>query len=349
MLYTTLCYIERDGSYLMLLRNKKKNDLNEGKWIAPGGKLEGQETPDECVRREVLEETGLTLRSLRLRGVVEFISERWEDEHMYLYTSDDFEGCLEECDEGELHWIPKSGVFDLPLWEGDRVFLEYLLEDRPFFHLEARYDARDQLVECRPLPEMILASRSPRRVELLQQVGIVPVVLPSLVEEKMEGGSPEEIVKELSRQKAEDVAQRFSNGELVIGADTVVAVDHTILGKPETHEEAADMIRRLAGRTHQVYTGVTLIRCGGGNGEEAEAGGPAGRRLTSFAARTDVHVYDMTEEEILRYAGSEEPMDKAGAYGIQGAFAAYVRGIDGEYANVVGLPVARILRELREL
>ena len=342
MISTTLCYIEQDGKYLMLLRNKKKDDLNEGKWIGVGGKNEPGETPDECVRRETKEETGLTLRSVRLRGVIEFISEKWEDEHMYLYTSSDFEGELTECDEGELAWIPKSEIFRLPLWEGDKVFFNYLLADEPFFHLELRYDERDELVQTRRLPNLILASQSPRRRDLMEQIGLMPVVYPAEVEEQMKGTSPEEIVKGLALQKAEAVASQFSHGEIVLGADTVVAAEGNILGKPQTHEEAAEMIRMLSGKTHQVYTGVTIIRCGDCGEERSPV-------RKSFAARTDVHVYPMTEEEIGLYAESEEPMDKAGAYGIQGPFAAFVKGIEGEYANVVGLPVARVYQELKEL
>ena len=336
MISTTLCYIERDDQYLMLLRNKKKNDLNEGKWIGVGGKIEPGETPEEGVMREVLEETGLTLKNCTLRGVVEFISGKWEDEHMYLYTSDSFEGSLTDCDEGELRWIPKSEIFDLPLWEGDRVFFNYLLSDEPFFHLELRYDDSDELTGTELLPNIILASASPRRYDLLMQVGIMPIVLPDSAAEQMAGGTPEEIVKKLSRQKAEDIASMFDHGEIVIGADTVVVADGRILGKPKTHEEAASMIRLIAGGTHQVYTGVTVIRCG------------PDRKHETFASKTDVRVYPMTEEEILLYAGGEEPMDKAGAYGIQGAFAAFIEGIDGEYANVVGLPVGRLCRELKQ-
>lgn len=335
---TTLLYIEKSDSYLMLFRGKKKQDLNAGKWIGVGGKIEPGETPLEGVIREAYEETGLRIKDARLRGVVEFVSEKWEDEHMYLYTASDFEGEMRECDEGELRWIKKSEVFDLPLWEGDRVFLKYLLTGEPFFHLEVRYGAEDELVGTRLLPRIILASKSPRRYELLRQIGITPVVLPSTVEERMEGDTPEEIVMGLSRQKAEDIAGIFSDGELVIGADTVVAADHRILGKPASHEEAAEMIRRLSGRTHQVYTGVTLIKCG-----------PGEHVRKICAARTDVHVSPMTEEEILAYAESDEPMDKAGAYGIQGPFAAFVEGIDGEYANVVGLPVALVYREMKGL
>ena len=340
MVSTTLGHIERDGAYLMLLRNKKKNDLNEGKWIGIGGHVEAGETPAACMKREAYEETGLTLHHPKLRGVVEFRSERWEDEHMYVYTCPKFEGELTECSEGELRWIPKEQIFDLPLWEGDKVFLNYLLSDEPFFHLELRYDAEDRLVGAEQLPKLILASQSPRRYELLTQIGLMPVVLPSEKEEKRHGEGPEELVKNLSAMKAEDVAETyaFSNGEVVLGADTIVVVDGEILGKPHTHEEAAEMIRRLQGRTHEVLSGVTLIRCGG----------PKGRVKKSFAVRTEVTVYPMTEEEILLYAESDEPMDKAGAYGIQGSFAAFIKGISGDYSNVVGLPVGRVWHELRD-
>ena len=339
---TTLCYLEKDDCFLMLLRNKKKQDLNEGKWIGAGGKIEPGETPEEGVRREVLEETGLVLNTVCLRGVVEFLSEKWEDEHMFLYTSDSFEGELIDCDEGELKWIPKKDIFSLPLWEGDRVFFDYLLSGEPFFHLELRYDSRDELIGTRLLPKLILASGSPRRYELLTQIGLMPIVLPSRMEERMEGSTPEAIVKGLSRQKAEDVAASFSNGEIVLGADTVVAVDGQILGKPADAEDAARMIRMLQGRTHQVYTGVTLIAC-----PDSAAG--TERQIRTFAAKTDVHVCPMSEEEILLYAGTEEPLDKAGAYGIQGSFGAFVSGIDGEYANVVGLPISRVYQELKKL
>ena len=113
---TTLCYIEHDGAYLMLHRVKKKNDLNEGKWVGVGGHLEPGETPEMCVRREVLEETGLTLTSLRLRGTVDFISDRWVSEVMYLYTADSFTGSLIDCNEGVLKWVPKEEIPTLPQW-----------------------------------------------------------------------------------------------------------------------------------------------------------------------------------------------------------------------------------------
>ena len=128
MINTTLCYIERDGKYLLLCRNKKKNDLNEGKWIGVGGKCEPGEAPEACVRRETFEETGLTLGKLHFYGIIHFRSDTWEDEEMYLYGSDDFTGTLaEDCSEGTLAWVPKESVMDLPLWEGDRLFLKKML------------------------------------------------------------------------------------------------------------------------------------------------------------------------------------------------------------------------------
>lgn len=136
---STLCYIEKDGKYLMLYRNKKKSDCNAGKWIGIGGSFEDKESPDECLLREVREETGLTLTSYRLRSVVTFVSDEWETEYMYLFTANGFEGELTDCDEGELAWIDKSGLDGLPVWEGDRIFLSLINEDRPFFLLRLEY------------------------------------------------------------------------------------------------------------------------------------------------------------------------------------------------------------------
>lgn len=139
MKLTTLGYLIHENSYLMLHRTKKANDPNHAKWIGVGGHVEDGESPDECFFREVAEETGLTLRSARLRGIITFISDRWEDELMFLYTSDDFSGTLSECDEGELAFIPKDRLLTLPLWEGDRIFLNLLCEDAPFFTLKLSY------------------------------------------------------------------------------------------------------------------------------------------------------------------------------------------------------------------
>lgn len=144
---TTLCYIEKEGKYLMLHRVKKHHDINAGKWIGVGGHVENGETPEECLLREVKEETGLTLTAYRLRGLVTFLSDVCEPELMCVFTADAFDGELIECDEGELAWVDKSDVLGLPTWEGDRVFLERLLSgDERFFSIKLRYEG-DKLVE----------------------------------------------------------------------------------------------------------------------------------------------------------------------------------------------------------
>ena len=143
---TTLCYLERGGQYLMLHRVKKENDLNHDKWVGVGGKFEPDESPDECLLREVREETGLTLTDYRCRGVVTFVSARWETEYMYLYTATGWTGALSDCDEGDLEWVDIAAVDALPLWEGDRIFFRLLREERPFFSLKLCYDAHDNLV-----------------------------------------------------------------------------------------------------------------------------------------------------------------------------------------------------------
>jgi 8-oxo-dGTP diphosphatase len=136
---TTLCYIQRDGKYLMLHRVKKENDLNRDKWIGLGGKLEENESPEECVVREIREESGLELASWRYRGIVTFVSDRWEGEYMHLFTSDDFTGQITDCDEGVLEWIDKSELLKLTLWEGDKIFLRLLDSGEPFFSLKLCY------------------------------------------------------------------------------------------------------------------------------------------------------------------------------------------------------------------
>ena len=147
MINSTLCYITRGDEVLMLHRVKKKNDLNKDKWIGIGGKFEAQESPDECLLREAMEETGLRLTSWRCRGVVTFLSDTWEGEYMYLFTADGFEGMLKECDEGELQWVPRAFLDELPKWEGDKIFLKLLWEDAPFFLLTLRYQG-DTLLEA---------------------------------------------------------------------------------------------------------------------------------------------------------------------------------------------------------
>lgn len=146
MILTTLCYIEKDDKYLMLHRVKKENDINHDKWIGVGGKFEKNETPEECLLREVKEETGLTLLKYHFRGIITFLSDRWEAEYMHLFTASEFEGTLTECDEGNLEWIPKSEIENLPIWEGDKIFFRLLEEDDCFFSLKLRYEG-DKLVE----------------------------------------------------------------------------------------------------------------------------------------------------------------------------------------------------------
>ena len=140
MINSTLCYITRGDEVLMLHRVKKKNDVNKDKWIGIGGKFEDQESPDECLLREAMEETGLHLTSWRCRGVVTFLSDCWEGEYMYLFTADGFEGELKVCDEGDLQWVPRAFLDELPKWEGDKIFLELLWKDAPFFLLKLRYE-----------------------------------------------------------------------------------------------------------------------------------------------------------------------------------------------------------------
>ncbi len=139
MINTTLCYIEKNDSYLLLHRTKKEHDFNKDKWIGVGGKFEDGESPEECLLREVKEETGLTLRSWHWHGIVTFVSDEYPTEYMYLYTSSDFTGELSDCDEGELEWVPRAKIFSLPLWPGDRIFLRLMQEGEPFFSLKLSY------------------------------------------------------------------------------------------------------------------------------------------------------------------------------------------------------------------
>ncbi len=192
----------------------------------------------------------------------------------------------------------------------------------------------------------ILASNSPRRRELLEQVGLKFEVVSSHGEEIITKQLPHEIVEELSFQKATEVSQKYvqsvSTGKndttVIIGADTIVAYNGTIMGKPKDKADAAGMLTQLQGNTHQVYTGVTLIILA-----------PEGRKTITFYEKTSVSFYPISNERIAAYIETGEPMDKAGAYAIQGRFAAYVKGINGDYNNVVGLPVARLMNELFSL
>ena len=180
--------------------------------------------------------------------------------------------------------------------------------------------------------QIVLASASPRRRELMEQIGIHPEIIPSQVEEVVTSSDPEQVVMELAGQKAREVADRLGDNRIVVGSDTVVAVDGAILGKPASEEEACAMIRRIAGRTHQVFTGVSIVR---------------GQREKTFAVESRVTVYPMSEEEIRGYVAAGESMDKAGAYGIQGRFAAFIKELSGSYTNVMGLPVGRPYQELK--
>lgn len=184
------------------------------------------------------------------------------------------------------------------------------------------------------MSQLILASGSPRRKEILEQVGISFEVMKSDVEEVITKTDPAEIVMELSRQKAEDVFGKLDDPAIVLGADTVVAYDGKILGKPEDEEDAKAMLRMLSGKKHSVFTGVTLVSKKG---------------IESFYEETLVEFYPMNEEEIEAYVLSGEPMDKAGAYGIQGKAAAFIKGIQGDYYNVVGLPIAKVIINLQKM
>lgn len=146
MLNTTLCYIERDGSYLMIHRIKKKNDMNKEKWIGVGGKLEAGESPHECARREILEETGALPEGLRYRGIVTFVSNEFGTEYMHLFTASGLCGEINyDCDEGCLEWVKKEEVENLPIWEGDKIFFKLLNDNAPFFSLKLVYEG-DRLV-----------------------------------------------------------------------------------------------------------------------------------------------------------------------------------------------------------
>lgn len=190
--------------------------------------------------------------------------------------------------------------------------------------------------------KLILASASPRRRELLAQVGADFVVLPAQGEEIITKEQPQEVVMELALQKAMEVAYGIAAEEpeecLVLGADTVVVCDGDILGKPGDEAEAVEMLKRLRGRVHQVFTGVALIDVT-----------REGQRVTQFYQETQVEMFPVSDAEILDYVKSGEPMDKAGAYGIQGRGILLVREIRGDYSNVVGLPVAELYQKLKEL
>lgn len=195
------------------------------------------------------------------------------------------------------------------------------------------------------MKKIVLASASPRRRELLSQVGIIFEVKPASGEERITSTEPSKVVEELSCQKTMFTAHALEKEQaddladiLVIGADTIVSYEGKILGKPSDSKAAVDMLSMLQGNTHQVYTGVTVLV------REEESW-----KVHTFHECTDVIFYPVTQEEITEYVNSKDPMDKAGSYGIQGAWGAYVKGIRGDYNNVVGLPVARLIYETKKL
>ncbi|WP_288667468.1 Maf family protein [Anaerotignum faecicola] len=185
--------------------------------------------------------------------------------------------------------------------------------------------------------ELILASASPRRKELLEKIGLPFTVQPAKGEERITQKSPAAVVMELSRQKAEEIAAAQTGDCIIIGADTVVAKGEKIMGKPKDAADAKQMLRSIADDCHQVYTGVTLIRTG------------AHPQSVTFQEKTDVCLYPISDAEVDAYIASGDPMDKAGAYGIQGDFAIYVKRIAGDYYNVVGLPIGRVYQELKRM
>ena len=182
---------------------------------------------------------------------------------------------------------------------------------------------------------IILASASPRRKELMEMLGVQDLrIIPAKGEERAPAGlTPDELVRFLSRQKAEEVAAAASPGDTVIAADTVVWVEGRLFGKPHSETEAAEMLRTLSGRAHEVFTGVTVIR---------------GGVCVSEAERSVVHFRELSEAEIAAYVATGEPMDKAGAYGAQGKAALFVRGIEGDFFNVMGLPLCRLGEMLKQ-
>ena len=188
------------------------------------------------------------------------------------------------------------------------------------------------------MKEFVLASASPRRRELLTQIGIPFRICLSKKEEESSKKKPGDIVKELSYTKAKDVFDQGNQDAVVIGADTIVVYDEQVLGKPKDEEDAYKMIKMLQGKTHQVYTGVSVIWRQDNS-----------IQVSSFYAVTDVELYGMSEEEIRAYIATNEPYDKAGGYAIQGYFARYVKQIQGDYNNVVGLPVGELYQILNSL
>ncbi len=188
----------------------------------------------------------------------------------------------------------------------------------------------------RIMRRIILASASPRRKELLRQIGLEFEVIPSRAKELITRQLPQEVVEELALQKAENVAEDVGEG-IVIGSDTIVWQNGRIMGKPKDREDARRMLRGIQGNTHSVFTGVAVL---------VKSGADVQRHV--FSCETKVHIFPMTEEETEKYLDTGEPMDKAGAYGIQGMFAAWVEAIEGDYNNVVGLPVSALYQVLKQ-
>lgn len=217
-------------------------------------------------------------------------------------------------------------------------------------------------ISCKGPVRLILASKSPRRLKLLRRIGLEPEVIVSGIRENTVEKEPEKVVMDLSRQKAEHVAEElglYSSGRagsrnagrspddqayaatVVIGADTVVCTEGKILGKPHTHAEAEQMIRMIQGKKHQVFSGVTILMFS--EGKDARV------KRSTFAQKTEVSVYPMSDAEMREYSLSGEPMDKAGAYAIQGFFGRYIQGIEGDFSNVVGLPAGAVYQMLRDM
>ena len=188
--------------------------------------------------------------------------------------------------------------------------------------------------------EWILASASPRRRDLLEQMGLSFRVVPAAGEESISKSCPEQVVMELARQKAEEIASQLSDSQgnyVILGADTVVVYQERILGKPADEQEAFQVLSMLSGQTHQVYTGVSVILLHTGE-----------KQVHTFYEATDVTMHDISPEEIRDYIQTKEPMDKAGSYGIQGKGAVFIKKIHGDYNNVVGLPVSRLYQEMKK-
>lgn len=185
--------------------------------------------------------------------------------------------------------------------------------------------------------KIVLASGSPRRQEILKQLGVSFTIMPSDKEEKSTYSQPSDLVKDLSYNKAEDISKKVTDSSIIIGADTVVALKGEILGKPKSKEDAYNMIECLQGKEHQVYTGVSVLINEGYQ-----------KKSIQFAECTDVVINPMTHEEINRYINTDEPYDKAGGYAIQGLFAVHVKEIRGDYYNVVGFPIGELYKRLME-